>query len=316
MIHYRAFRNSDPPALADLWNRHTLSRAWLRPLTTELLENAVFGKLHFDRHGLIVAEEGGCLVGFAHAGFGVASDGSSISTEVGAINVVLAAAHDQREQIAQRLLEHGEAYLTGRGARTLLAGCVRPANGFYLGLYGGTESPGVLESDAASLALFRREGYTDVERQLILQRLPAAFRPPVDRQQIQVRRQYRVESEVDPPSASWWEACTLGQLARIRYRLLARSSSQPRGTVIGWTRQLASGEFGPPAASLMDLQIQPELRGQGLGTFLVGEALRDMLGSGSPLVEVQLAETNQAGLALFRKFGFQQVDWGWVLRKG
>lgn len=314
MIRYRAFRNTDPPALAALWNRQR-GRAWLQPLTTALLEKAVFSKLHFDRHGLIVAEDNGCPVGFVHACFGGVPDGSGISTETGAINVVLAAAHDQREQIAHRLLECGEAHLTGRGARTLLAGCVWPAHGFYLGLYGGTDSPGVLESDAASLALFRSAGYTDMEKHLILQRPRAVFRPAVDRQQIQIRRQYCVESDVDPPSASWWEACTLGQLDRVRHRLLARDVSEPCGSVMGWMRERAYGELGTPAVSLMDLQIRPERRGQGLGTFLVGEALRAMLGSGASLVEVQVAENNQAALALFRKLGFRQVDRGWVLRK-
>jgi ribosomal protein S18 acetylase RimI-like enzyme len=85
---------------------------------------------------------------------------------------------------------------------------------------------------------------------------------------------------------------------------------------VGWTRERASGDVGASEVSLMELQIQPDLHGQGLETFLVGEALRNMLGSGATEVEVQIAETNQAGTALFRKLGFQQVDRGWVLRKG
>ncbi len=316
MIRYRAFRNTDPPALAELWNRQTGLRAWLQPITPALLEKSAFSKPHFDRLGLIVAEEGGRLVGFAHAGFGAAADGSRISTDVGASNVVQVAAHDQRAEIAQGLLEHCEAYLTGRGARTLLAGCARPAHGFYLGLYGGTESPGVLESDAATLALFRSAGYGEVENHVILQRPRAVFRPPVDRRQVQIRRQYRVESQTDPPPATWWEACTLGQLDRVSYRLFSRHADEACGEVMAWNRARAPGDFGAPAVGLMELQIQPQFRGQGLGTFLAGEALRTVQESGGTLVEVQVAETNQAGWALFRKLGFQPVDRGWVLRKG
>ena len=220
------------------------------PLTPAVLERDVFSKPFFDRRGLIVAEEGGRLVGFAHAGFGPAPDGSRISTEVGAIHVVRVATHDDREQIAHRLLEHSEAYLTGSGSRTLLAGCARPAHGFYLGLYGGTESPGVLESDAATLALFRSAGYGEVENHVILQRPRAVFRPPVDRRQVQIRRQYRVESQTDPPPATWWEACTLGQLDRVSYRLFSRHADEACGEVLAWNRARAPGDFGAPAARL------------------------------------------------------------------
>ena len=284
-------------------------------MTAGLLETHVFARPYFDRRALVVAEDGGRLAGFAHAAFGAAPDGSKIGTEVGAINVVQVAEHEQREAIARGLLERCEAYLTGGGARTLFAGCVQPAHGFYLGLYGGSESPGVLESDAATLTLFRNAGYVEVREQAILQRPRAVFRPPVDRQQMQIRRQYQVQSQADPPPTTWWEAWTVGQLDRVRHRLFARQASEPCGEVLAWNREHAPGDFGTPAVGLLNLQIQPELRGQGLGTFLVAEALRAMQGSGVVLVEVQADASNQPGLALSRKLGFQQVDRGWVLRK-
>jgi GNAT superfamily N-acetyltransferase len=284
-------------------------------MTLTLLEECVFGKPYFDRHGFLVAKEGSRLVGFAHAGFGATPDGSGWSTEVGAINLVLTAEHEQRESIARGLLEHGESYLTSHGARTLWAGCVQPAHGFYLGLYGGSESPGVLESDAASLALFRSAGYAEVEQHAILQRRLAGFRPLVDRQQLQLRRQYHVESEADPPCASWWEAWTIGQFDRARHRLFQRQAGEACGSVMTWCRERPFGSSGASPMSLVGLQIQAELQGQGLGAFLVGEALRCALGNGVSLAEVQIVENNPSALALFRKLGFQQVDRGWVLRK-
>ena len=32
------------------------------------------------------------------------------------------------------------------------------------------------------------------------------FRPVVDRQQLKIRRQFTVETIVDPPTTTWWEA--------------------------------------------------------------------------------------------------------------
>jgi ribosomal protein S18 acetylase RimI-like enzyme len=213
------------------------------------------------------------------------------------------------------LLHRSEQYLTSRGAGTLLAGSVYPANPFYLGLYGGSQSPGILESDAATLALFRQAGYEEVERHAVMQRSLTGFRPVVDRRQMQLRRLYRVEPEYDPRFKCWWDACTIGQMERVRHRVFARRTGALCGSVTFWDMERMSTSWGVHTTGLMDLEIQPEFRRQGLGLFLVGEALRHMQTSGMALAEVQMDEKNQAAVALFHKLGFQQVDRGIVLRK-
>lgn len=315
MIRYRPFLNTDAPALVALWNRQAETHALRRPLTLAVLEECAFGKPYFDRHGLLVAEVEGQMAGFAHAGFGVPAGGVEVSVEAGAVQLIVVGEHPQREQIARELLERAEAYLVGRGARTLWAGCVAPLHGFYLGLYGGSESPGVLESDAASLALFRGAGYAEVERRGMLQRSLAGFRPPVDRQQLQVRRQFEVTREPAPPCGSWWEAWTMGAFDRTRHQLFLRGQAEACGSVWTWDRKHLLGDAEGTIAGLLDLWIRDDLRGRGLGTFLVGEVLRAVQADGVPQVDVQVAEANAAGLALFRKLGFQQVDRGYILRK-
>jgi ribosomal protein S18 acetylase RimI-like enzyme len=315
MIRYRAFLNTDAPALVSLWNSQEGRRALRQPLTVALLEEYVFGKPFFDRQGLLVAELDGRVVGFAHAGWGVHANGSELSTEEGAVYLVVVAEHPQREAMTGELFERAEAYLVDRGAHTLWAGCVRSTHGFYLGLYGGSESPGVLESDAAGLALFRSAGYIEVERYCILQRGLAGFRPPIDRQQLQLRRQFQVESEANPPCASWWEAWTMGAFDRTRQRLFQRGEREACGSVLTWGRERLFGNSDRPVAGLMELQIREDLQGRGLGTFLVGETLRAAQAQDVSQVEIQVPEDHAAALALFGKLGFQQVDRGWVMRK-
>jgi GNAT superfamily N-acetyltransferase len=315
MIRYLAFLNTDAPALVEFWNRQTGRRALTQPMTLVLLEECVFSKPYFDRHGLLVAKEDDRLVGFAHAGFAASADGMRLNAEAGAVNLVLVAEHPQREQIARGLLEASESYLIDRGVRTLWAGCVQPAHGFYLGLYGGSESPGVLESDADSLALFRNAGYAEVEQHAILQRQLASFRPPVDRQQVQIRRRYHVESEVNPPSASCLEAWTMEPFDRVRHRLFKHGAGEACGSVMTRCRGSLSGNSGASILSLDGLHVPAEQRGQGLGAFLLAEALRSAQESGAALAEVQVPQSNPPALALFKKLGFQQVDRGWVLRK-
>lgn len=64
MITFDCFRNDDPPRLADLWRASDLGPAALQPMTSAALEDAVFSKPYFDRHGLIVARDKERLVGF------------------------------------------------------------------------------------------------------------------------------------------------------------------------------------------------------------------------------------------------------------
>lgn len=315
MIRYRTFLNTDAPALVELWNSQAGRRALAQPMTLNLLEECIFAKPYFDRHGFLVAKDDDHLVGFAHAGFGAGVDGLMVSTEVGAVNLVVVAEHPQRETTARELLAQGESYLIGGGARTLWAGCMQPAHGFYLGLYGGSESPGVLESDADSLALFRSAGYAEVEQHAILQRRLASFRPPIDRKKVQLRREYHVESEANPPPASWWEAWTMEPFDRIRHRLFKRGGGDACGSVMIRCWERLSGNSDAGAMAVEDLHIPAELRRQGLGVFLLGEVLRCAQGNGVTLAEVQVAQSNPQTLALLKKLGFQQVDRGWGLRK-
>ena len=284
-------------------------------MTVELLDQKVFSKPYFDRHGLIVAEDQGRLVGFAHAGFGCNLNGSDLTTDRGATCLLMVAPHDDHDAIAAELLRRSEHYLSRSGAREVYAGSVYPVNPFYLGLYGGSHSPGILESDRATLDLFRQAGYQEQSGSLVMQRTLTGFRPVVDRQQMLLRREYHVEPEVDPPTHTWWEACTIAAKERIRHQLVSRRGGGVCGEVTFWDMERISGSWGVHAMGLMALQIAPEMRRRGLATFLVGEALRHLGSVSVSLAEAQVEERNEAALALFRKLGFQQVDRGVVLLK-
>ena len=46
----------------------------------------------------------------------------------------------------------------------IYAGGIRPLNGFYLGLYGGSELPGILASDPVLNDRPLRNGYREIDR--------------------------------------------------------------------------------------------------------------------------------------------------------
>ena len=146
-IHFRHFRNSDPPALVAVWQSRTGQPGLNPTVGIEIFEQFVLAKTYFDPEGLILACDGDHVLGFAHASFGANDAEDGISTEFGTTALLVVRPDCDEAQVAAGLLEQSEAYLRQRGAKVIYGGGIRPLNGFYLGLYGGSELPGVLESD-------------------------------------------------------------------------------------------------------------------------------------------------------------------------
>ena len=315
MIRYRPFRNTDPPALAELWCRQPPMRGLGQPVSTLLLDRHVLAKPYFDRNGLIVALDGKDPVGFVHAGFGPADDMSSLSTELGVTCMLLVAPEADRETVAAELLARSERYLSDRGARVLYGGGIFPLNPFYLGLYGGSELPGVLVSDESATALYRASDYREADRCIAMQHQATDGRPTMDRRLVQNRRRFRIDATFDPRSADWWEACTLGATDRTQFELRPRDGDDVLGRVTFWDMEPLAGSWGVHAVGLVQLEIDPSVRRQGLATFLVSEAMRQLSAYGVTVVEAQAMHSNKAALALYRRLGFTEVDEGIVFRK-
>jgi ribosomal protein S18 acetylase RimI-like enzyme len=307
LIEYRAFRNTDPPQLAEIWRSQHACRGLMQPMSVVLLDHLVLGKPTFDPAGLIVAVEGDKLVGFAHAGFGPNTQGNGMSYERGVTSLVMVRP-DTAPQVADGLLARAEAYLRERGAKELYGGGSYPLAPFYIGLYGGSEFSGVLDSDEPLRGLFERAGYRACRRAQVLERDLAGFRPVVDRQQMQIRRTTRLETMVDPPAASWWDAVLFEPFERTRWTLREREGGPAIASVYTWNLETMIGTWGVHAAGIVDLEVSSDRRRRGLATNLLGEAFRQLHAHGVSLVEVHVPEDNVAGLAVFTNLGFNRVD--------
>jgi ribosomal protein S18 acetylase RimI-like enzyme len=272
-------------------------------------------KPYFDQAGLVVATDQDRAVGFSHAGFGPVEDESALSTEVGASILTVVVPHPDAATIAAELIARCEAYLRDRGAKVLYGGGIRPLNAFYVGLYGGSELPGILDSDAQHQGFFRAAGYREIDRTAVLQRDLAGFRPIVDRQQMHLRRRAHVQCTCDPPMRSWWEACTLGEFTRLQYQLFLAAETEPAAAATLIDMETFSHTWGARTAGLVDVWVTETHRRQGIGLSLVGEILRQAGEQGFGLVEVQTMQHNAAALGMYRRLGFEQVDSGAVFRK-
>lgn len=279
----------------------------MQPMSMAVLDRYVLSKPTFDRDGLIVAVDQERVIGFAHAGFGPGDDGNSLSTHRGVTSLVMVHA-DAEPSVAGQLLARAEQYLRDRGAQTLLGGGSYPLSPFYYGLYGGSELSGVLDSDTIGQRIFSDHGYQAQKRSIVLHRELASFRPAVDRQQMQIRRHTNVETVVDPPTTSWWEAVIFEPFERTRCFVVPRDGGHAVASVHFWNMETMSAALGVHAVGIVGLEVTDPKRRQGLAKYLLGESLRQLHAHGVALAEVHVAADNQPALALFNGLGFAQVD--------
>lgn len=314
MITYDCFRNDDPPRIADAWRGADLGPAALQPMTSADLEAAVFSKPYFDRHGLVVARHGERIVGFAHAGFGPDPDRNTLDTAIGTTLLVVVPPHERQREIEDQLLVQSEAYLRQRGAVTILGGGTPDLGGFYLGLYGGSDLPGILDSSPAMQDVFRRAGYAPATRIAVLRRPLAGFRPPVNRLQLAIRRATTLRVIDEPARRTWWEAATTTGITLRRYELRGEAEAL-LGSGSFWDVEPLARSWGLSMAGLLRVDIEGERRRQGLASYLVAEALHDLAAEGTTVAETHVAEDNAAALQLFTKLGFAATDHGTVFRR-
>lgn len=313
MIHYRSFRNSDTPLLVDLWRSQPRSRGLAQPASVAIFEQLVLAKPYFDNQGLILALEEQTAVGFVHAGFGASDDFCGLDRQLGVTSLLIVRPSHQQSTVGAELIARSEQYLVEHGAQVLYAGGIRPLDPFYLGLYGGSELPGVLASDTFANGVFQAAGYREIDRVVIYEREIAAFRATVDRRQMQIRRTTTVVENLDAAPRNWWEACGRGQFQIVAFDLIENDRAVASARF--WVMETFSASRGVATAGLYELEAVSERRRAGLATFLLGDAFRRLAAQGIAVVEVQTMLGNVAARQLYARLGFQEVEQGIAYRK-
>lgn len=315
MIVYRTFRNFDPPHLASIWNDAFPNRGSY-PLTNNVpFERWVLSKPYFDPAGLFVAVDDNRPVGFAHAGFGPNDTGDDLGTANGVVCIVAVLTAYRRQGIGSELLSLCEEYLRRRGATALWAGAMRPANPFYFGLYGGSDSPGFLTSDPGAGPFLEMNGYVGASTALVFQRRLDQPVTVADPRFNLLKRRYEVQILPRTPVGTWWQECQFSTLEPIEFRLEDKLTGMPAARCMLWEMEGYSWRWQAPSAGLLDLQVRADLRRQGLGRFLVTQILRFLQDQYFMILETQMSERNAPAVGLFRSLGFEQADVGRLYRR-
>jgi ribosomal protein S18 acetylase RimI-like enzyme len=315
VVHYRTFRNSDPPGLVHLWNEALCGRGAVTLSSSTLLEHHVFAKPYFDPAGLMVAVEENRLVGFAHAGFGPKEDQAALATTTGVLAMLVVLPSHRRRGIGSELLRRCETYLRERGARALQAGADGATNPFYFGLYGGSESSGFLTSEATLGLFLARHHYQPFQTYQVLHRhLPRSMNI-VDGRFPALRRRYEFFVGPQEGAAVWWRECVTGLLEMRDCRVEEKATGHVVARGSYWEMEAYSRSWNECVVGLRDLEVRSDLRRQGLAKFLLAQLLRYLQEQYFSIVEVQVPNENVPGTRLFQNLGFEVVDVGHVYRR-
>lgn len=315
MYRFRPFRNSDPPALVDIWRTQSPTRGVLHPMSVMIFEHFVLSKPYFDRQGLIVAERDAGPVGFIHAGFGPNEAFTDVSHETGVISMMQWRPEESEMQLRQGLVGAAEAYLAERGAKSIVAGPYPPFNPFYHGLTGLSESAGVLAEDHEFHETLVSLEYLPADRFVLMECDLGSLPPIIDRRQRQLTRTHEVQAQLDHEFSRWWDTCAYGPIQRSEFRVIAKIGLEPCGSMLWWNVDLEGTGLRPPTASIARVSVPEQHRRSGLATFLVNHALRQLKSSGTAKVLLQISQENATGTAFFQKLGFESVNRGISYRK-
>lgn len=308
MLRFRQFTNVDPPVLAEIWRSLPHSRSWVQPMTAADFDRYVLSRIIFDRRFLIIAENDDRAIGFAHMAPAPGESLSSLDWTESHICLLAVAHPDQNAGAGGELLSYCENLLAEAGSKTIHVGGPRTGDPFYLGLYRGAVSGGVLASDSRADKLFRKAGYEQTDAAIVMHRELAGFRPPIDRKQREIRREFNVAAQLEPTETSWWHAAAIGQSERFRFLLQPRNGSTIDGSVLLWDLEPLASSWGVHAMGICNIEMPADERRKGLATFLLGESLRQIHSQGVTQVEAHVPVENEPALSLLKKLGFDEID--------
>ena len=308
LIHYRRFRNSDPPHLFELCRQIELGRGAAQPAAIDAFEVAVYSLPYFDPDGLIIAEDDGKVVGFVHAGFGFSEDLNSIDKSRGVI-CWLVVRHDyQHRGCGRELLAQAERYLLERGVKSLQAGQSRYCDPFYFGLYGGAKCSGFLESDEKAGPFLQKAGYQPTEKTLVLQRDLKSSRDPMNIKLMGLRRRSELLVMEQPEQPTMWWLTHFGNIESMYFCLVDKKSKSRIAslTVVGLDHYLT--KWHERVIGLVDVYVEQEYRGQGFTTTLVLETLKRLRSDFITRAEIHVPEDLQTMRTSINTAGFTPVD--------
>lgn len=312
MVEYRTFRNADTPRLVAVWNETFTGRGSPPLSANTVVERYVLSKTIFNPNGIFLAIENDVCIGWAHA----AMSGNPFNTQsVGVICLIGVKPSHQRRGVGTELLRRCEQYLREQKADAIQAGGHWPNNPFYMGLYGGCESPGFLQSDAAAMPFFLKNGYRLDQKIHVLQRILDQPMKMFDPRFIPMRSRYDLGFGSPRRLLSGWHESVHGTVDPLQFVLTDRKAGTWVARTLVWEMEVFSLHWRRPTIGIFAFEVTAPARRAGVGRYFLSLIMKYIQEQFFTLVELQLEETNVAGLKFLRSLDFEDADIGQVFTR-
>lgn len=313
----RTFRNTDVNEICRVWNEHHAElgpECSINPLRLEL---CCLAKPYFCESEFFVAEREDAIVGWVHVartGQENLGDIDQDSAAVAAICVTPAA--EDEDDIAAILLTFVDEQLAERNVSSYAFRPMLPHSSFYLGSGVAGSMIGISAAETRICRWLTAAGYHATVPTNAWELDLAAFQPPMNRVQMQIRRSAQVNREVDEPMLPWWQACVLGHTEPTAFQLTHRTEKRVLNEVLFWTvaPELQSSPesavwLWPPKATEDVEEDADQL------VFLIAESLRQFQEERLDVVRTVSAASDTSRNALLRRLGFSTSESGVVFEK-
>jgi hypothetical protein len=267
----------------------------------------------FDAQGLMVAEIDSVPIGFVHA---VKSEENSDNASIppfGLINALCVSEHPDEAMVANELLKAAEAYLHSRNVHDQVSTTSPDRFAFYLGVGESGGLLGVSARDRRQQQWLEAAGYRS-QSMIETWQLPlSAFRPPMDRVQIMIRRQSRVEL-IDHGAVphAWWRSVLLGHAEVSTFRFTTRGENASID-VDFWQPEFAVQN----GAACVFLNLPSDIEQEKVDhyAFLISDGLKHFQQGRVPRVRTTIYSNAQQNSKLLERLGFRKELQGMVYSK-
>ncbi|MFO0922165.1 MAG: hypothetical protein U0905_06700 [Pirellulales bacterium] len=311
----REFQNTDVTHLAGVWQQHYARAGLVSSCPSTVWECCVFSKPYFDPGHFLVACRNDQPVGFIHIAFGANDDRSDLAMEHGLINAMCVSADADEDQVAMALLAEAQLILLRVGVKQLIATSSPNRFAFYVGLGPTDGLLGVSMHDRRLQAWLHGFGMQPWQATSRWELDLLGFRPPMDRTQIQVRRQFQVNRVIDGCVLDWCSAVAYGHAEQQYFQLSSRVPGGDRLDVLYWQPDpTIRGLEG--AGYLMTLANVPqESEGRDRYVFLLSESLRQLHLDRVDRIRTYLFNDDTSATHVLQRLGFQCIEHGMVYQK-
>jgi hypothetical protein len=225
MLEIRSFCNSDVPRLAMLWViHHTVYRP--APLVTPAIwEQAIASRHFFAPQRLLVATWNGEPVAWCQWFIG--------DSRTAHLAAICFDTSPPAEQAAISLLDECQQHAATAGMTTMVAGISKDSRFGYQGLDPIGQGIGVDVADDRVNQLLEQAGFEEQQRLDRWEVATEAYRPPVNRESLNLRRSTRLEL-IAPPATTPAESSAMYHFDIHRYQLLPLRGGTPLAMADLW----------------------------------------------------------------------------------